>query len=178
MKKACLPPAPVRKRRVASRHPTSKVERLEKKIDVLVDFLKSNAVGNGPPSSSADTVSSDSGLNATPWNPTRHADSIYDSHSRNDVSHETLGLPASLTPASVPVNLSYLDSTLEPSPEKAELYLANFRTNFINHLPFLVIPLSTTASRLQQERPILWLCIMAVASKNTNEQIALSRKVK
>lgn len=178
MKKDCQLPAPVRKRKVVTRQPTSKVERLEKKIDGLFDFLKSIAVENGPPSSSADTTSSDSGIKAIPSNVTSHAESFLNLHSRNDVSHDTLSLPTSTTPASVPVNLSYIDSTLEPSPENAELYLINFRTNFINHLPFLVIPSSVIAYRLRQERPILWLCIMAVASKNTNEQIILSKRVK
>lgn len=178
MKKDCRPPAPVRKRKVVTRHPTSKVERLEKKIDGLFDFLKSTTVDNGPPSSSIDTECSDSGINAVSMNITSNGETCLDSHARNGVSYDSLGLPASATPASVPVNLSYIDSTLEPSPENVELYLANFRKNFINHLPFLVIPASVTAYRLRQERPILWLCIMAVASKNTNEQIALSRKVK
>lgn len=178
MKKDCQPPATVRKRRVVTRQPTSKVERLEKKIDGLFDFLKSTTIENGPPSSSADTASSDSGINATPLNATSHAESFLSPHPRNDVSHDSLSLPNSTTPASIPVNLSYIDSTLEPSPENAEIYLINFRTNFIHHLPFLVIPPSVTAYRLRQERPILWLCIMAVASKNTNEQIILSKRVK
>lgn len=175
MKKDCQLPAPVRKHRVITRQPTSKVERLEKKIDGLFDFLKSS-VETGP--SSADTASSGSGINAIPLNVASQAESFLNPHPRNEVSHDTLSLPTSTTPASVPVNLSYIDSTLEPSPENAELYLINFRTNFISHLPFLVIPQSVTAYRLRQERPILWLCIMAVASKNTNEQIILSKRVK
>lgn len=178
MKKDCQPPAPVRKRRVVTRQPTSKVERLEKKIDGLFDFLKSTAVENSPLSSSADTTSSNSGINANPLNATSQAESFLTPHTTNEVLHNSLSLPNSTTPASVPVNLSYIESTLEPSPENAELYLVNFRTNFINHLPFLVIPPSVTAYRLRQERPILWLCIMAVASKNTNEQIILSKRVK
>lgn len=178
MKKDCQLPAPVRKRKVVTRQPTSKVESLEKKIDGLFDFLKSTAAGNGPPSPSADTTSPDSGINATPSNVTSQAESFLNPHSRNGVSHDTLSLPTSTTPASVPVYLSYIDSTLEPSPENAELYLTNFRTNFINHLPFLVIPSSVIAYRLRQERPILWLSTMAVASKNTNEQIILSKRVK
>jgi hypothetical protein len=178
MKKDCQPPIPVRKRRVVTRQSTSKVERLEKKIDGLFDFLKSTAVDNGPQLSSADTASFDSGINATPLNATSQAENFLSSHHRNELSHDSLSLPTSATPASVPVNLSYIDSTLEPSPENAELYLINFRTNFINHLPFIVLPPSVTAYRLRQERPILWLCIMVVASNNTNEQIVLSKRVK
>lgn len=178
MKKDCRPPPPVRKRRIVTKQPTSKVERLEKKIDGLFNFLKSTTVENGQPSSSADTASSDSVINATPLNTTSHAERLLSPHPRNDVSHDSFGLPNPTTAASMPVDLYYNESTLEPSPENAEIYLINFRTNFINNFPFLVIPLSVTAYRLRQERPILWLCIMSVASKNTNEQIILSRRVK
>ena len=35
-----------------------------------------------------------------------------------------------------------------------------------------------TARRLRQERPILWACIMTVASSNSRQQIVLSREVR
>lgn len=178
MKKDCKPPAPVRKRRVVTKQPTSKVERLEKKIDGLFDFLKSTTAENGPLSSSADTASFDSVIGATPLDSTSHSERLLSPHPRFDLSHDSFSLPNSTRVASMPVNLFYIDSTLEPSLENAEIYLINFRTNFINNFPFLVIPLSVTAYRLRQERPILWLCIMSVASKNTNEQIILSKRVK
>lgn len=71
-----------------------------------------------------------------------------------------------------------LHPSLQPSPEDAELYLNKFRTDFAKHLPFIVISPSVTARQLRQERPILWVCIMAVASNNSTQQIALSKEVR
>jgi hypothetical protein len=68
--------------------------------------------------------------------------------------------------------------SLQPSPEDAELYLNKFRTDFAKHLPFIVISPSVTSYQLRQERPILWVCIMAVASSNSTQQIALSKEVR
>jgi hypothetical protein len=71
-----------------------------------------------------------------------------------------------------------LPPALQPSPEDAELYLNRFRTQFIKHLPFLVLAPSVTSHQLRQDRPILWACIMATASTNSTQQIALSREVR
>jgi len=71
-----------------------------------------------------------------------------------------------------------LHPALEPSPEDAESYLNKFRTNFVKHLPFIVISPSVTAHQLRQERPILWVCIMTVASSNSTQQIVLSKEVR
>lgn len=64
---------------------------------------------------------------------------------------------------------------MELSLKSAEAYLENFRTNVLYHLPFLTISLAETASKIQNERPILWLSIMAVASKKSDEQVLFSR---
>jgi hypothetical protein len=46
------------------------------------------------------------------------------------------------------------------------------------YLPFIVLPASTTAQDLRQERPFLWLCIMAVSSKSSLQQMALGKEIR
>jgi hypothetical protein len=188
MKKDCQPQPSARKRKLVTRHAPNKVERLEEKIDGLVDFLRSTAEGGLPSSntSSVNATSRDSVLsgpiNAVPSKAARsinHEEPIYHPNLENNISQHSLTLSSSSTPASIPVSLMPgIESSPEPNAKNAELYLLNFRTNFIKNLPFLVIPPSLTAQRLQQERPILWLCIMTVASNSPSQQIALSRKVR
>lgn len=71
-----------------------------------------------------------------------------------------------------------LHPSLQPSPEDSELYLNKFRTDFAKHVPFILIPSSVTSLQLRQARPILWVCIMAVASSNSTQQIALSKEAR
>jgi hypothetical protein len=65
----------------------------------------------------------------------------------------------------------------ELSPAKAEEYLLNFRTYKSKYALFIHIPPTTSAEQLRQERPFLWLCIMAVSSKSTAEHQVLGRKI-
>ena len=64
------------------------------------------------------------------------------------------------------------------SPEEAEEYLINFQTYRAKYLPFIYIPSSTTARQLQQERPFLWLCLMAAGSKSTTQKQVLGREIR
>ncbi|OKL64224.1 hypothetical protein UA08_01025 [Talaromyces atroroseus] len=191
MRKDCQPQPAARKRKVVTRHAPNKVERLEEKIDGLVDFLRSTAESglasaNSNTSSVNTVVPRDSALlrpgNAVSSNVPRsinHEEPAFNPTIENNISRPSLTLSSSSNPASAPVGLlSGIDTSPEPSAETAELYLLNFRENFIKNLPFLVIPPSVTAYSLRQERPILWLCIMTVASNSSNQQIALSRKAR
>jgi hypothetical protein len=81
------------------------------------------------------------------------------------------------TPINLHQPLPY-DPLLWPNPKDADLFLHKFRTDFVKNLPFLVISPELTAHELYQERPILWLCIMAVTSNNSQQQITLSRKAR
>lgn len=183
MKKDCQVPPPPQKRKAVARHAPSKVQKLEEKIDGLVHLLKSGApppdVASLYTSSRGPVLSSSVEISPKTFATSNALESIADSDFDRSLSGHSLTLSSSSTATSVPLSLlAEIHSFPEIKAEDAELYLLSFRTNFINHLPFLVIPPSVTASGLQQERPILWLCIMTVASNRTSQQVELSGKVR
>lgn len=94
-----------------------------------------------------------------------------------DVEQPDYPLPdvSSLPPQIVP-STTHLAS--EITPLEAQFYLDRFRTGFVPYLPFVIITASTTAEQLRLSSPILWLCIMTVASNNTTTQTRLSMKVR
>ncbi|KAK9489677.1 hypothetical protein V1508DRAFT_406919 [Lipomyces doorenjongii] len=190
MKKDCQPSPPVRKRRRVKRHSANKVEKLEEKLDGLVTLLMSATQG-APGIFHATSVNSalDDLVPSSHGNTSGSAaaGSIgYRDYTFNRPLPTGRGLPNSaFTPAassssgSASINLKpLLHPALEPSPEDVESYLNKFRTDFVKHLPFIVISLSVAAHQLRQESPILWLCIMAVASSRSTEQIVLSKEVR
>lgn len=183
MNKDCQPSPPVRKRRMVKKSPASKTSKLEEKLDGIVTLLKSatqvtpevvihGASINSPTDGSISSVDQRTS-NLTP-------------NTNDGPSSDANGFPESclITPslslaASSPRDLQpILDPALQPSSEDAESYLDKFRTVFMKNLPFIVISPSMTAHQLRQERPILWLCIMTVASNNVSRQIALSKEVR
>lgn len=191
MGKICQPSPPVRKRRTANRVSESKTSKLEEKLDGIVKLL--NSTGRIPlemPNSSPKSPSAEVSL---PWNPEIASGSTAPgTHSYQDNAY-TRPLPigrgmseSSYTPAtsassaaSPPVFLQpVLHQNLEPSQEEAEMHLNRFRTDFTNTFPFIVIPPSVTAHQLRQERPVLWVCIMTVASNDTAQQIRYSKEVR
>lgn len=66
----------------------------------------------------------------------------------------------------------------EPSPVEAEEYFINFNSYKSKYFPFIYIPSTASAQHLRQERPFLWLSIMAVASKSTSQQQVLGSKIR
>lgn len=67
--------------------------------------------------------------------------------------------------------------TYEPSLAAAEDCLHVFCTKHLKYFPYVHISAETTAERLHQERPFLWLCIMAICSKIVAQQEALSKRI-
>ena len=190
MKKICQPSPPMRKRRTGSRHPTNKVEKLEEKLDGLVTLLRSATSGTA---GILNATSVDSAIEDLV--PPSHGQSSgssaagsvgYGGYSFNRPLHTGRGLPDSaFTPAtssssgSASINQPpLLQPALEPTPEDAESYFNRFRTDFVKHLPFIVMLPSVTAHQLRQERPFLWLCAMTVASTHSTQQIVLSKEVR
>ncbi|RAL03034.1 Zn(II)2Cys6 transcription factor domain-containing protein [Aspergillus ibericus CBS 121593] len=64
-------------------------------------------------------------------------------------------------------------SAPEPSPQEA---LDIFRNQMLKYFPFLHI--SGDAQRLREERPFLFLCIMAVTARSTSTKLALGGKIR
>ncbi|KAK9257993.1 hypothetical protein V1519DRAFT_455882, partial [Lipomyces tetrasporus] len=192
MNKDCQPSPPVRKRRTVKRPTANKASKLEKKLDGLVTLLKSatqsapgiiNATSVNSPPEGAVPSSHDSASGSTA------AGSVgvgYRDYTYNRPLPNRSGFPDSgFTPAassssgSTSVNLQpVFHPALELSPEDAESYLNKFRTDFVKHFPFIVIPPSMTAHQLRQGRPFLWICIMSAASSNSTQQIVLSNEIR
>jgi hypothetical protein len=190
MNKDCTPSPPMRKRRVMKRPSVMETSKLEEKLDGIVTLLKSATQG-------APVVVNPSTINIPLEFGPSSRDGIGDTTAAIDLSHyehtqarqirsvhdpgHFLNPIASSSP-SEPTLVNFqpplLDLSLQPSPEDAELYLNRFRTDFAKHLPFIVISPSATSHQLRQERPILWVCIMAVASSNSTQQIALSKEAR
>lgn len=65
----------------------------------------------------------------------------------------------------------------EPTLPEAEENLKIFLTKQLKYFPFVYISPTTTAEQLRQERPFLWLCIMAISSKIIAQQQSLNNRV-
>jgi hypothetical protein len=184
LRKECRPSVTVRKRN-AKKPAASKTAQLEEKLDGIVSLLKS-ATQSAP-------IAAD--LNATATWGFGHgnniqANSTTPSHSQiegpaNGASYDHLPDPTLLTLATTDSrDTSYRSPTstipcaFEPSPHEAEEYLRIFRTQKSKYFPFTYIPSATSARQLLQERPFLWLCIMAISSKSTSQQLALGSKIR
>lgn len=69
-----------------------------------------------------------------------------------------------------------------PGPEdisdvEADNCFAYFRSK-LKYFPFMHIPSDLTVTRLREERPFLWLCILAVSTKSSARQISLGSKIR
>ncbi|KAL4746154.1 hypothetical protein BDW72DRAFT_207597 [Aspergillus terricola var. indicus] len=163
MKKDCQPSPPMRRHRVVTKPSGSnRVGKLEEKLDGLFTLLKTAA------RATPGTLSTSSLSRSTDGD-----------HARN-TQEATLAGPLSVSSVagSTGQQAFVIHSFLAPSADEASSYLDQFRRKFIHNLPFLVVPPSTTAQQLYQDRPLLWLSIMAVVSTWTAQQMALSKEVR
>jgi hypothetical protein len=171
---------------------TSETSKLEEKLDGIVTLLKSatqgtQAIVNRAPVDTQpkgfEHPSPDDGSDPTAANgPIRQGcayNGLLPSVATYPDPHVTPAACSSSSEATL-VNLQpqLLCPALQPSPEDADSYLTRFRTDFVKQLPFIVISPSMTSHQLRQELPILWVCIMAAASTNSTQQIALSKEVR
>jgi hypothetical protein len=93
--------------------------------------------------------------------------------------HQSIPIPASsLSETTSHHRHAAIQSSWELPMQDADNYLDRFRTTFLQYLPFVIISSLTTATQLRQERPLLWLAIMAVASNQSTQQINLSKELR
>lgn len=64
------------------------------------------------------------------------------------------------------------------SPEDANQLLIIFRTEKLVYLPLISISPDISSEELRQQRPFLWLCIMAVTSISLSQQATLASTVR
>ena len=67
---------------------------------------------------------------------------------------------------------------LYPSADEAEKLLNVFQTQMLGHFPFMKMPAYSSSHHFRAEHPFLWLCIMAVTSKSTEQQLAFGKEVR
>ncbi|PMD42861.1 hypothetical protein L207DRAFT_486635 [Hyaloscypha variabilis F] len=163
LKKECRPPAAVRHR--SPRKPAvSRTARLEEKLDSLVSLIKAGSRSNEVISSALTAAIE----NSTPY------DTVLNVPVLTPVStDDSMGSAYSLA-----VHTGLRDNSTKPSLVQAEEYLRSFQINNLQYFPFMYIPPTTSAQQLQQEKPFLWLCIMAVSSKSTSQQQALGSEIR
>ena len=178
------PPAP----QPAPPPPSS--SRLEEKLDDLVSLLRSQAVERQTQSQQQSPVALSTEHN-TPstlttlvdssvvWTPVRYPDVEIDV--KDNVVHclrpgdEPNDLPFGTGSSS---SVVHDDVSAHQIPEQiANEQLETFRRAFISMFPFVHIPESMTASQLRQQRPFLWLVIMALTTKMVSQQFAMEETI-
>ena len=187
LKRECRP-AETSRRRNPRKPATPKTTRLEEKLDDILSFVRAGAQPGAVTTSSHPTATIDDSslggiIQGTRNTPTHNESERGSTSSRsNDYIHNA----QVLTPATDDcTGLSYdllssgfRETSGEPSSVEAEQYLADFQAYKLKYFPFVHISSTMTAQQLQQERPFLWLCIMAVGSKSTSQQQILGSKIR
>ncbi|KAG0650461.1 hypothetical protein D0Z07_2967 [Hyphodiscus hymeniophilus] len=187
--KECRPGETVRRR--GHRKPAvSKASRLEEKLDSLVSLIKAGAQTGAvvtfpsvPPvtigSNSCGNILMTAGNSILTEN--KSEGSPFSSSSNEYTESVPVSTPATEDSASSSFNQissCYHATTGEPSPTEEAKYFSNFQTYKSKYFPYVYIPSTTTVHQLRQERPFLWLCIMAVGSDSISQQQVLSTKVR
>ncbi|PYH99003.1 hypothetical protein BO71DRAFT_343864 [Aspergillus ellipticus CBS 707.79] len=176
LNKECRPSAI--HRRQTTRKSSSKTGRLEKKLDDLVTLLraKSEQASVGAAGDYAELIE---GLRRAPQPRTRITQTVSPAERAIDCGFMT---PSTQGPATNSHNghesTGPASPSLDPTPVQAEEYLHIFATRKLSYFPLIYFSPSTTAQQLQNERPFLWLCIMAVVSKSSRQRSALCDKVR
>lgn len=187
LKKDCQPSLAVRKRRTVKKSTATKTAQLEEKLDGLVTLLKSAT-------QSTPIVTDSTNLSATS-NHVHQSITSFESltHSQNDENQSALHEIDGPRPSEGPLIGSHLHSPtttlatsyegspchgFEPTWKEAHDCFQRFRDDMLKHFPFLILPASTTAQGLRLERPFLWLCIMAISSKSSKQQMALGMEIR
>ncbi|KAJ5157257.1 uncharacterized protein N7482_008357 [Penicillium canariense] len=166
LKKDCRPSPTVRKRN--ARSSASRTAQLEAKLDNIVSLLQTNGGPTGIPAD-WDVALPTTGQNASSQSQT----------CASSCSLPSGGIPTPPATVSAPNSCSVEDlcSTLPIPPETAEQTLSYFRTENMKYLPFVHIPSHMTSQQLRQEKPFLWLCIMAVLMPGSIQRESVFTKI-
>ncbi|KAG7106594.1 Transcription factor himD like protein [Verticillium longisporum] len=173
LSKTCQPAPSVRKR--SKKQVNSRTAHLEKKLDHLAVLLRASGHGN----LSADLESSVSGdpASLTEGSTTPYEDAPYASTSQftNPLCQ---GTSASSTQVHGGIYSYSLTSGPEPTQQEAELLFINFRDVHLRYFPFVDLSQYASALQMRQERPFLWLCIMAISTRSRPLQLDMSERIR
>ncbi|KAI9149944.1 MFS-type transporter calB [Paramyrothecium foliicola] len=160
LQRECKPSLIVRKR-LQPATARNKTAQLEEKLNDIVSLLKSQ---NG----SIPTRSS-SGIDSTVTSSPDHV-SLGFSVAQPSIAVPTPGSssPSSAVPSDTPC-LGYLE---------ADRCLNTFRSLHLKQFPFVHIPLEMSASKLQKERPFLWLNISFITCKKVAEKKRIDKCIR
>ena len=196
--KYCEPSKAVRKRKIIDRSSSIKVARLEEKLDGLLTLLQPSSsfasrgldsvaamVNQGQPTpesmeSPRTTPKTGEEPENSPNPSNRELVTMPGSENgnRSSVLSDYPQIPYTATGTKSTLYHSPVSTGLEPSEEEAEISLSLYRNSMMQSFPITLIPESMSARQLQQERPFLWLCIMAITSKYYEQQRALNREMR
>lgn len=191
MGRECQPSDLTRKRK-------KKANTLEAKVDGILSLLQ--AVNEAPKEVEVNTLAFRTPGNVTlvghPFLSTQGTvENQITGHNRQDILGPiSVGSTSSLagnnssdsvTPALLDFSLNASEllssasySAFGPSIEESKGYLTEFRTQKLIYFPFIHLPACTAIERLQEERPFLFLAIMAVSSRSSSQRQGLGREVK
>lgn len=187
----CQPSAGVRKRKVPPANPPTATSnaRLEEKLDDIVSLLRSQA-GQGQARSShymPQSVPSESntssffgpspGTEATPSSTAPSAAACPDVVL--DTSAGAVHLLRPQSPSSQEFGSPLLnDVSAHWVPmEVAEESLKLFRSSFLPIFPMIYLSQTTSSTELRQQKPFLWLVIMALTTKQSSEKFAMEESI-
>ena len=181
----------------------TKTARLEQKLDGLVSLLQSGGtsanftVARSSTAESPPALPSPESLQATNETPQDHLPSclqptcamIPEQRSDQSGGYYIQGGPRRLPVMSPETAYSVIGTRsstvqspekarLEPSLDQAEISLSIFRAEMLPNFPFFALPLAMTAQDLRSALPFLWMCIMSIASRDTDQQRALGTEMR
>jgi hypothetical protein len=178
MNKTCRPAAITRRRNIKKRAP-SKITRMEEKLDGLVSLIRAGAQAGSVVTSPALTGGASDGTYHS-GTPTRSPSENNSVSSKSDgYTHSTL-TPLTFESTGTLHNLmpSAHREAWEFTASEAAECLRNFQTFKLKYFPCVYIPPDTTTEQVQQERPLLWLCIMRLGSKSASRQQLIAKKIR
>ncbi|KUJ08916.1 uncharacterized protein LY89DRAFT_329411 [Mollisia scopiformis] len=179
LSKACQSSESIRKRNT-KKHETSRIVQLEEKVDGLVSLLQTVSQ-TGPNKDSGSSSILSLSVGAEHSSPGQSLNQHLQSSSTNAHPHH-VSIPGTTTfgsprAGSGAASLS-LATNVDSSLSEAEDCLVIFRTHMLEYFAFLHIPHDLSAQQLQQQRPFLTLCIVAVACKSTAQKMTLGKDIK
>ena len=149
LSKTCAPGDSTRKAHAQRNNPIARIAQLEGKLDGLVSLIGSGRVLLQPDKPGNLVSPSASNSSCLNYSP---------------LAGTTVPLPG--TP----------QYAYEISPEEAEECLGYFRDHMLKFFAFLQLPEDT--QQLREERPFLFLCVIATSSKSTQRRLALGERIK
>jgi hypothetical protein len=163
------------------------VEKLEEKLDGLVNLLKMNreaeAARKSPipahhveidgPNQAMRSISISASSSDPAHQEFRGLQQQLVAHSQSSIAEPLWGQPTAVTSLSA----SPTNGACEIGDDEANSILSIFRDEMCQAFPFIVIHDSTSAQDLRRDRPFLFLSILAVASRNGPQQLELGKSV-